>query len=370
MFDRYVLRQLAIAIAVALGMMVFAIWLTQSLRFIEVLTQSDSGAGALLGLVGLAMPELMGNVLPFALAGAVLFTFGLLNANSEVVVMRAAGVGPMGLARPVIVAALLAMSLHYLMNFYLIPIARTEFRDMRATIEAEVASAVLREGSFNRIADGLTVYIGERDRSGALRSILIQDRRDPTQTVTVIAELGRLINTADGPSMVLEDGSFQTLEPEADTPDVLGFDSYTLPLTEEQGGRVRAFREPDERFIQDLFFPPDAANLDDRLIRHLAAWGHQRVTTPLLGPAFMLLSLGALLAGQHGRRGQAKRIVSALGGIAGLQAAMLLGFSTARDSLFGTVLLYAAPLLGIVVGLVLLNSRRLGPRRPAAPAAA
>lgn len=363
MFDRYVLRQLAVAVAVALGLMVFAIWLTQSLRFIEVLTQSDSGAGALIGLVALAMPELIGNVLPFALAGAVLFTFGLLAGNSEIVVMRAAGVGPLGLGRPVLVAAGLAMAVHYAMNLYLIPIARTEFRDLRATIEAEVASAVLREGAFNRVADGLTVYIGERDPGGALRAILIQDRRDPTQAVTVVAELGRLISTEDGPSMMLEDGSFQTLEPDADTPEVLGFDSYTLPLAEDQSAMAGGFVEPDERFIQDLFFPPDAERLDDRTRRHLAAWGHQRLTTPLLGPAFMVIGLGALLAGQQGRRGQAKRIIAALAGIVALQAAMILGFSTARDSLAGILLLYAAPVVGLAAGLSLLMTRRLGPRR-------
>jgi len=367
--DRYILRQLAVAVAIALGLMVFAIWLTQSLRFIEVLTQSDAGAGALLLLVGLAMPELMGNVLPFALAGSVLFTYGVLNGNSEVVVMRAAGLGPRGLARPVVAAALIGLAAHYAMNFYLIPIARTEFRAERAAIEAEVASAVLREGAFNRVGEGLTVYIGERTVGGTLHSILVQDSRDPTQTVTVVAAVGRLVSTETGPAMVLETGSFQTREPDQPYPEVLGFDSYTLGLTEDQGPAGTGFREPDQRFIQDLFFPPDADRLDDRTLAHLMAWGHQRVTTPLLGPAFMMIALGALLAGEQGRRGQAVRVIGALGGIIVIQALMIFGFSIARDSLAGVLVLYGAPVAGALGGVALLT-RHGHRRRTPVPAAA
>jgi len=364
--DRYILRQLLVAAAIGLALLIFAIWLTQSLRFIEVLTQSQAGAGALFSLVFLAMPELIGSVLPYAVGGAALFVYALLGSNAELVVMRASGRGPLALARPALLLAAGALVAHTVLNLVAIPIARGEFRDLRLRIETEFAAAVLREGTFNDVEDGLTVYVRDRGSDGVLRGILVHDTRDPEQDVSILAERGTLVSTPDGPEILLSEGSLQTRTEGEAHPDILFYDSYAFAL-DVGGDPLSRWREPDERFIGDLLSPSEEG-LDPGAVRHLQAWGHQRLSTPLLSLAFVCMVVGALFAGQTNRRGQTGRMILAVAGMITLQAAMILFFSLAAEASAAALGLYAAPGLAILGGLAAMLTTGRG-RRAGVPAA-
>ena len=54
---------------------------------------------------------------------------------------------------------------------------------------------LLREGAFNQIAPGLTMYVRERDGQ-ELRGILVHDARDSTAVITLLAERWRFWRAA------------------------------------------------------------------------------------------------------------------------------------------------------------------------------
>src|SRR5512135_2693496 len=95
----YVFRHLAVAAGVAVSVLVFAIWLTQSLRLLQVIVDGGAPVSMFLKLVVLAMPEFLITVLPIGFVAAVIFTYNRLLMDSEIVVMRAVGMGPFALAR-------------------------------------------------------------------------------------------------------------------------------------------------------------------------------------------------------------------------------------------------------------------------------
>src|SRR6478736_8773433 len=118
--DRYILRQ-------CFGVMIFvtaalsaAIWLAQSLRLIDLIVNRGLAIEMFLYLALLILPRLLDIVLPIGAFIAVLFVFNRLTAESELVVMRGAGLGPFALARPVFIlagigcAALLSLSAYFL----------------------------------------------------------------------------------------------------------------------------------------------------------------------------------------------------------------------------------------------------------------
>src|SRR5580700_1282907 len=95
--DRYILRQ-------CFGVMVFvtaalsaAVWIAQSLRLIDLIVNRGLSIDLFLYLALLILPRFLDIVLPIGVFIAVLFTFNKLTAESELVVMRAAGLGPMAL---------------------------------------------------------------------------------------------------------------------------------------------------------------------------------------------------------------------------------------------------------------------------------
>jgi len=197
-----------------------------------------------------------------------------------------------------------------------------------------------------------------------MAGILVHDTRDPEQDVSILAERGELVSGEGGPEILLSEGSLQTREAGARAPDILYYDSYTFAL-DLGGNPLRGWREPDERFIGDLLSPSDADRLDADAIRHLQAWGHQRLSTPLLSLAFVSMVVGALFFGQTNRRGQTGRMIVAVGGMITLQAAMILFFSLAAETSVAAAGLYAAPGLAIVggfVAMVLPTRTRQSPR--------
>ena len=89
--DRYIFRQLALALlAVTVGLAVL-VWLTQSLRFIELVLDRGLSFLVFIELTGLLLPGFLAVILPIATFLVALFVYVRLSADRELVVMRAAG---------------------------------------------------------------------------------------------------------------------------------------------------------------------------------------------------------------------------------------------------------------------------------------
>ena len=107
--DRYVLRQLVLGlVAVTVGLAAL-IWLTQSLRFVELVVNRGLSFRVFLQLTSLLLPNFVAIILPIGCFVVVLFVYQRLAGDRELTVMRAAGLSPVALSRPAVVLACLAM---------------------------------------------------------------------------------------------------------------------------------------------------------------------------------------------------------------------------------------------------------------------
>src|ERR1700748_103289 len=100
--DRYILRQ-------CFGVMIFvtaalsaAIWLAQALRLIDLIVNRGLSIEIFLYLAALIMPRCLDVVLLIVVFIAVLSTSNRLTGESEIVVMRSAGLSHLALAKPVL----------------------------------------------------------------------------------------------------------------------------------------------------------------------------------------------------------------------------------------------------------------------------
>src|SRR5207302_3372433 len=154
--DRYILRQ-------ALSVMIFvtaalsaAVWLAQSLRLVDLIVNRGLSAEVFLYLALLILPRFFDIVLPIGAFIAVLFLFNRLIAESELVVMRAAGLSPLTLARPVMALAGIAFLVLLSLSAYFLPDSNREFKDLQFEIRNRFVSSLLQEGTFTNISDKLT----------------------------------------------------------------------------------------------------------------------------------------------------------------------------------------------------------------------
>ena len=77
LLNAYILRQLAVVTLVVAVTLTCAIWLTQSLRFIELIVNRGLTLGTFFNLTLLLLPSFLWLLLPIALFAAVLFTISV-----------------------------------------------------------------------------------------------------------------------------------------------------------------------------------------------------------------------------------------------------------------------------------------------------
>ena len=112
--DRYMFRQLRFALVAVTGGLTALIWLTQSLRFVELVVNHGLSLGVFLELTGLLIPSFVAVILPITTFVVVQFVYQRLAGDREITVMRAAGLSPFALSRPALALALLAVALRLL----------------------------------------------------------------------------------------------------------------------------------------------------------------------------------------------------------------------------------------------------------------
>ena len=173
---RYILRQtLGITLVVAL-VFTAAVWLVELLRLIDLIVNRGLSLGLFLYLAMLILPRFIDAVLPIAVFIAVLFTYNRLITESELVVMRSAGVSQLSLARP---AFLAGVARRWRsggdVGLFSCPPRTAPSRICNSQIRNKIASVLLLEGAFNTISDNVTIYVRARDTEGDLSGIVIYD---------------------------------------------------------------------------------------------------------------------------------------------------------------------------------------------------
>jgi lipopolysaccharide export system permease protein len=362
--DRYILRQCFGVMAFVTAALSAAIWLAQSLRLIDLIVNRGLSIEVFLYLAALILPRFLDIVLPIGVFIAVLFTFNRLTSESELVVMRSAGLSQLALAKPVFLLAGIAFLVLMSLSIYFLPAANRAFKDLQFEIRNRFVSSLIQEGTFTTISDKLTIYIRSRDDRGEVTGLLISDSRDPQKPVTILAERGAFVDSPSGPRIVMVNGNRQQFDPESRKLSLLTFDSYTLDLQAWRDAPVVRFREAQERFLPELFTPP--ADADPSLRATFLAEAHQRILVPLSAFSFALIPLACLLPGELNRRGQLKRVLLAIASAFAFELLDLGANNLAVRSPAAIPLMYAADLLPLALGfgILLRGGIKLGFRLP------
>ncbi len=344
--DRYILRQLLASLAAVTTALVALIWLTQSLRFVELVVNRGLSLRIFIQLTGLLIPNFVAVILPITTFVAVqFFVYQRLLGDRELTVMRAAGLSPWALSRPALMAACLAMSLGFVLNLYVVPASNTEFKEFQFELRNKVAAFLLQEGVFTAISDQLTVYVRSRDTEGTLHGIMVEDDRQANTRATILAESGRLVADGDTPRVLLENGSRQEIDGKTGRLDVLTFAEDTVELASSGHGEdAQRARDDSELSLGELLHPAPEVVARGDAGKYLVE-AHRRLTQPLTTIGFTLVALASVLTGSFRRAGNLWRPLVAVLAMVGLLAVGLTSQSLAARHPALVPLIWAQALL-------------------------
>lgn len=356
--DRYLFRQLAVALAAVTVGLAALVWLTQSLRFIELVLDRGLSLMVFVKLTSLMLPSFFSVILPITTFVAVLFTYVRLASDRELVVMRASGLSQWRLARPAVLLAMISTAACVVLNLWLVPVSHTAFRQWQFEIRNQLVGVLLQEGVFSQVGDDLTVYARYRDPDGTLRGILVHDQRDPGAPVTILAEAGRITTAATGPRVTLVNGVRQQVEPAAPGApagaaplrlNTLSFTENSIDLARAGRSEEARNRDSRERSIRELLNPDPAEMLRERDQRRFFAEAHQRLSSPLTALSLALVALAVALTGQFQRHGGGLRIAVGIGiGVGLLAFGLSAGNLAARDNAWVPLVWVQAAMPGVV----------------------
>jgi lipopolysaccharide export system permease protein len=319
--DRYIFRTSFGAFALILISLTAVIWVTQALRDIDLITGQGQTVLVFVGLTAMIIPLLMLVIAPVALLIAIAYTLNKLNTDSEIVVLNAAGMAPWRLYRPFLAVAVVVALLVAALASYLAPWGLRELRDWGAKVRADAVANIVQPGRFITIEPGLTFHLRERRTNGQLVGIFMDDRRDPKERATILAEYGEIIENNNNNFMLLYNGSLQRLEAGKLDPTIVLFDRHAFDLSRfNTGGPLQpTVYGARERFFSELLNPDPQDRLVQSQPGQLQAELHDRITAPLYPLAFVTVAFAILGAPRTSRQSRAFSLALTVAGIAALR---------------------------------------------------
>ena len=320
---RYIFRTTFSAFLVILVSLTAVIWVTQALHDIDLVTSQGQSILVFVGITGLIIPLLILVIAPIALLIAIAHVLNKMSTDSEIIVMNAAGMSPWLLFRAFLLVAVVVSIMVTAISAYFAPKGLRMLRDWLTEVSADVVTNLVQPGRFVNVENGVTMRIRERRSNGQLAGIFLDDQRDPAQRVTMVADVGDLLDNANGTFLVLQKGMLQRFEAKERDPTMVVFDRYAFDLSHVVPGPQATKYSIRERYLWQLLFPDPKDPLYVEQPNQFRAELHDRLIAPIYPLAFAVIAFAYLGAPRTNRQ---SRTVSMLGAVGGVTLLRFAGF--------------------------------------------
>jgi lipopolysaccharide export system permease protein len=290
LLERYILRRVLGVFLAALFSVLAIVWTTQVMERIDLVTDSGQSVLAFLELATLMLPQIVPEVIPFAIAIAAAHTLTTMNNDSELAVINAAGSSRLVIIRPILLLALAASITSFLFMNALDPMTKKRFREILATAHANLLSTVIQEGSFRRIEEGLFIQIGERLPGGRFGEIVLVDSREEGLELLYFAEEGEIVSAGDTGVLVMLNGEVHRSSAD-DEVSIIRFASYAFDLSAFIGGKAEITMFPKDRPLGYLVNPDPNDSTFQKTPQLYRAELHRRLTEWIYPLVFALIAL-------------------------------------------------------------------------------
>ncbi len=355
--NTYIAKQILVGFLLVSFSLMSIIWLTQSLRFVDLITNKGISVGLFAEMTSLLMPRIFTILAPISLFAAILFVYNRMLSDRELVVMKAAGISPWDNAKPALLCGIVMALLNiWVMNFG-IPMAENRFNDLQWQVKNDVSHLMFREGEFTTLQTGLTVFITTHEPDGSVGGILINDERNPKTKSTVSAELGRIVQTEKGPRIILVHGSRQEINRQNNQFSSVLFDRYSVDFGAKES-KAKSEAGVREKTLTELLSAASNLELSPKEVRRWIVEGNKRFTTPFLNIVYALIACTGLLIGNFNRRGQIKIISASVSAMIIIQALDLAIGNLAAKHLWWIYVMYLNQIIPVAVCLWLFKYYR------------
>jgi len=354
--ERYILRRAFGVFAAALFWTLAMVWVSQILARINLVTDSGQSASTFFQVATMMLPSVVPIVVPFAIVIGITQTLSAMNQDSELVVLSAAGSSRRTIIRPIILMALVASVLVFVIDNGVNPPARERFRQLLANARADLISTVIQEGAFREIEDNLYVQIAERLPDGRLGGIFVADSRDPATELNYYAKTGVILDQVGENVLLMQEGVISRKSPNRPA-SLIRFDSYAFDLSAFASSDQAPVMFPKDRPLSYLINPDPADPVLTERPDYYQAELHNRFTEWLYSLVFALIAIACAGDARSHREARLHPMATA---IALALFVRWMGFTvsnSAEGSVLFSALVYLVPLgaAAVAIGFIRAN---------------
>jgi lipopolysaccharide export system permease protein len=293
LINRYLLRELAAPTLLCLLVFTVVLLAGRTVQMADLVIGRGVSPTSMLQLLATLLPPLMAVIIPLAFLIGTMLGFGRLSSDSETIALKAGGVGLLDMARPAAALALACATLTLIVNFWLAPWGKREFRTVLFDMTRKQASIGLQEQVFLKQFSNLVLYVNTLEpRGGEMTGIFILEQQE--SPLLIFAERGRMHSDPVNQTVALQlnNGVIhrQTPGKKTDAYQIIGFNTYEI--TPEISTSLATFKKQQQRRgelgMGALWESASDVTTKGRAIRGEL---HRRLCAPLAPLLFMLFAL-------------------------------------------------------------------------------
>ena len=195
LLDRYVVREIVPPTGLGLLLFTFVLLLDQITNLMKVLVSRGADLPTVVRAFVYLLPSIFSVTIPMAFLLGVLLAFGRLASDSEIVALRASGVSPGRLLRPVLALSVVATLVTFYVFGVLGPAANQAYREILFSLIVSRARTEMKPRVFtDDLVPGMVLYVSDIPaHTGEWRDLFVHDSRAPGKPRVILARSGQLV---------------------------------------------------------------------------------------------------------------------------------------------------------------------------------
>lgn len=183
-------------------------WMTQIMFMMKFLLNYGVKFSSFVYMTSLMIPFIISIIIPFVTFISIIFIYNKMISENEVTVMAASGLSPWQIAKPALWFAGIITIAHLILNLWIVPMSQAKFYSTQWNLRFGLAHLQLKESAFTRLNPGLVVYV-DKVSSQDLNQLMISDTRNKNNQIVIFADVGKIVSTNRGISIVTDNGALQ-----------------------------------------------------------------------------------------------------------------------------------------------------------------
>ena len=253
--NRYIFNELAGVFFLSILILTGTALLSKIIKIIELLLTKGLPFTVVMAFVASLLPSFLIYTIPVALLVAVLVCFTRLSSDSEIIAMKASGIGLLNIMRPVMALSVIAFAFSLSIFLYVFPLANLNLKNILFEAARKSLVSSIEEGVFYDKFKGAVLYVEHIEPgSDILNGVFISEELKNGEGNVFLAKSARFeaSDSATAISLRLFDGTLHRKAVDEGFYHAADFSSYTVELNPPQASSLGNSRSNRELFADGL----------------------------------------------------------------------------------------------------------------------